>query len=190
MTLFQYLNTLPIGFSEKNTISCIIRGYDSSNGQPNVHSFVSKSKKYILPEGFKIDENYLDLMEQVNRMVKHESCPHNLKNRFYDYKTRLIKECIKEGRVTDVYDEGTCISLIIDGKYRFHQLKDSYAGKHLVCEGTREYNNEETPLEFDYEVYKKFQMSAILYIGTQRKKRFGGIDEPKNNNAYYESTSK
>lgn len=142
--------------------------------------YCSIAKKFEVADDYKLPENYLELMVTVNQMVKDPSCPNNYKNRFYDYKSRVIKQAIKEGRVTDVYDEGTCVSLVIDGTYKFHQLKRSYAGVHLTPIGKREYFHEATAIPFDKNVFTQFQLAAIFYLGKARYERYGKED-PKCN---------
>lgn len=176
MRLYDYVESLPIPFTYKNNIASTIIGYSTKMTYAN---YCSKTKKFIIPDDYKIPENYLDLMVIVNRMVKSQECPSNYKNRFYGYKTKVIEETIKEGRVSDVYDEGNCIALVVDGKYKFHQLKFSYAGKHLTPIGVREYKHEEVPTPFDEETYKSFQLAATLYLGKRSLVNRGLVSEPK-----------
>jgi len=169
MIALNYIEKLPICFSEKNAILRILSG-KGTNTKKNTNmcyaEYVRVGKKTVLPDDFNISEDCFGLMSIVNRMVKDEKCPNNLKNRFYTYKGRIIKEAIKQGRVSDVYDEGSCLSLTVDNKYKFHQLKDnSYAGKNLVPIGKRDYLNDGSDVAFDFEVYKQFQLSAILFLG-------------------------
>ena len=167
MLLYDYLEDLPITFGEKNTILSIMTGLSNNYRNRNLtHAgYCSIAKKYKIPDDYKLPENYLDLMATVNKMVKDPSCPNNYKNRFYDYKGRIIKQAIKEGRVTDVYDEDPCVSLVVDGKYQFHQLKNSYAGARLTPIGKREYKHEDTAIPFDLETFTQFQLAALYYLG-------------------------
>ena len=183
MLLYDYLESLPITFGEKNTIASILTGITNNYANRNLtHAgYCSIAKKYAIPDDYKLPENYLELMVTVNQMVKDPSCPNNYKNRFYDYKGRIIKEAIREGRVSDVYDEDSCISLVVDGKYKFHQLKNSYAGARLTPIGKREYFHEETAIPFDKETFTKFQLSALYYLGNVHYKKYGNAGDPKCN---------
>ena len=182
MKALNYIEKLPICFSEKNAILRILSGRDT-NAKKNTNmcyvEYLRIGRKTILPDDFNISEDCFGLMSLVNRMVKDEKCPNNLKNRFYGYKGRIIKEAIKQGRVSDVYDEGTCLSLTVDNKYKFHQLKGSYAGKNLVPIGSRDYDNEGMDIAFDFEVYKQFQLSAILFLGKINYTRLKDKCNPK-----------
>lgn len=182
MIALNYIEKLPICFSEKNAILRILSG-KGTNAKKNTNmcyaEYVRTGKKTILSDDFNISEDCFGLMSVVNRMIKDEKCPNNLKNRFYTYKGRIIKEAIKQSRVSDVYDEGSCVSLIVDNKYKFHQLKDSYAGKNLIPIGTRNYGNEGAGIAFDFEVYKQFQLSAILFLGKLNYTRLKNKNNPK-----------
>lgn len=116
----------------------------------------------ITPFGF--DENPFELMTIVNRMAKSKSMPANLRNRFYTYKHRIINKCLSEHRVTEVYDEGNVYGIIIDGKYKYHQLKNSYP-KGLRCNGTRQSTVTGISEEFDIVVFRKFMVNAIKFLG-------------------------
>lgn len=183
MLLYDYLEDLPITFGEKNTILSIMTGLSNNYRNRNLtHAgYCSIAKKYKIPDDYKLPENYLDLMATVNKMVKDPSCPNNYKNRFYDYKGRIIKQAIKEGRVTDVYDEDPCVSLVVDGKYQFHQLKNSYAGARLTPIGKREYKHEDTAIPFDLETFTQFQLAALYYLGKVHYQKYGNAGDPKCN---------
>ena len=116
MIALNYIEKLPICFSEKNAILRILSGKDTNN--MCYAEYVRIGKKTILSDDFNISEDCFGLMSVVNRMIKDEKCPNNLRNRFYTYKGRIIKEAIKQGRVSDVYDEGSCVSLMVDNKYK------------------------------------------------------------------------
>lgn len=182
MKLYDYLEKLIIPFGSRCTILSLITKFPntSQNQRCLTYSgYCNVAKMYEIPDDYKLPENYLDLMVTVNQMVKDPSCPNNFRNRFYDYKGRIIKQVIKEGRVSDVYDEGSCISLVVDGKYKFHQLKNSYAGTNLVPIGVREYVHEDTAIPFDEDTFIRFQIAAVYYLGKARSQKYGTFGEPK-----------
>jgi hypothetical protein len=108
-------------------------------------------------------------MDKVNQMVKDKKCPRNLRNRFYQTKTKIIEAYLEDGKVSEVYDEGNCYSVLLDGKYRFHQLKATHPkwGNKLTIEGTREYEANE-PIPFNKDVYKNFFLSSSLFLAERR----------------------
>lgn len=173
-TLYSYLKELQISFESKKKICDIFLG-ECSGGKMTLTAYLKRSKTIELEDDYSLPENYLDLMVEVNMMVKDESCPENLRNRFYKRKGEIIKECIKEGRVSDIWDEGNVLFLVIDGKYGFHQPKYSYAANRTIPEGKREYRGKIESLPFDAGVYNEFQLAAYYYLG---KRRYGK-DEPK-----------
>ena len=176
MRAYDYLENLPICYPEKNAILAILTDLP---GNMSFGKYCSVAKNTNLPDDFTIPENYLELMSIVNCMVKDKDCPHNLVNRFYGYKSRIIKEAAKQGRVSDVYEEGNCVSLVIDNKYRFHQLKKSYAGTRLEAIGSREYEKGGEEIKFDPEVYKQFQIAALYYLSKVRFFRDKHKNDPK-----------
>lgn len=176
MRAYDYFKNLPVCYSEKMTMLAIMLDLP---GNMSFGKYCSVAKNTILPDDFSIPKNYLELMSIVNCMVKDRNCPNNLRNRFYDYKGRVIKEVIKQGRVSDVWDEGGCISLKIDNEYRFHQLKNSYAGVKLTPVGVREYKRGDTNIKFNPEVFKQFQLAAIYFLSNTRFTRQGHKEDPK-----------
>ena len=176
------MESLPIPFAERNTIMSIMTDHPNTSQSRNLTyaGYCTIAKQFEVADDYKLPENYLELMTTVNQMVKHPSCPNNIKNRFYDYKGRIIKQLIKDGRVSDVWDEETCVSLLVDGKYKFHQLKNSYAGARLTPIGKREYKHEQTAIPFDLTTFTQFQLSALYFLGKARYERYGRED-PKCN---------
>lgn len=176
MKFFDYLEALPIDFAAKSKILSMAMGHD---GQYTYGGYRNVAKKQEVPEGFSIPDNLVDLMFTVNRMVKHESCPNNCRNRFYYYKAKVIRRLARMGRVTDVYDEDPCLSMVVDGKYQFHQLKLAHPRTNFEILGKREYKATADPLEFDERAFYDFQMAAVYFLGKYRRDTFGLITDPK-----------
>lgn len=118
-------------------------------------------------EPFNFDDTPFELMCIVNRMSKSPTMPKNLKNRFYAYKHRIINKCLEDKRITEIFDEGNCYSVVIDNTYKFHTLK-LYYPNGLKCDGIREKNVNTIPLDFDINIFRKFMAHAILFC--QKKK--------------------
>ena len=176
MNAFDYLFKLDIDHNAKVDIARIMFTEESCRkNNPNYMKNVSKKhwKNYLakrqVPEDFKIIKDPISIMTEINQMVKDESCPRNYKNRFYSYKTSVIKRAIKDGRLTKALDCGHFLELTIDGKYVFHQIKDYgwngwLADGRLKCDGEGVYEKGSEPIPFVYDKFKDFQVSAIYYI--------------------------
>lgn len=156
----KYIDHLGLNLPEKSAIARLLFG----NTKLEYSAFLNGR---TLPDDFHITiRGILGKMQVVNRMVKHESCPNNIRNRFYKYKHRIIKEYHRRGEVTDVYDEGNCYGMLVKG-YPFHQLKGQNDDYNVL--GTREYRREEDPIPFDMQTFVDFQMSAILFLSKMNK---------------------
>lgn len=156
----KYLNHLGLDLPEKLAIARLLFG----NTELEYSTLI---KGRALPDDFHITiRGILGKMQVVNKMVKHESCPNNIRNRFYKYKHRIIKEYHRRGEVTDVYDEGNCYGMLVKG-YPFHQLKGQNDDYNVL--GTREYRCGEDPIPFDMQNFVDFQMSAILFLNRMKK---------------------
>lgn len=161
----KYLDGLQLNFGEKFTIARLLFGFEPRNySEPEYKALLNGRS---LPDDFYITtRGILRKMQVVNKMVKHDSCPNNIKNRFYSYKHRIIKEYHRIGEVTDVYDEGNCYGMLVKG-YPFHQLKGQNDDYNVL--GTREYSGGEDPIPFDMQTFVDFQMSAILFLSRMKK---------------------
>lgn len=166
MNAYNYLNSLGIDFSARRDLLSIMYGLPR-NLTPAAYSEMSRN--YRVEEGYKIPENVVELLVKVNRMVKDSSCPHNYMNRFYRYKHTVIKRLILDGRVSEIYGEGDCYSMLIDGKYGVHQLRSTFP-EPLTVAGERKYTREENSEEFDKKTFDDFQLAAIYYIAKTNKK--------------------
>lgn len=166
MNAYNYLNSLGIDFNVRRDLFSVMYGLSRSL---TFAEYNKKSRNYRVEEGYKIPENIVELLVKVNRMVKDKSCPHNYMNRFYRYKHSVIKRLILEGRVSEIYGEGDCYSMLIDGKYGVHQLRSNFP-EPLTVIGEREYTREENSEEFDKKTFDDFQLAAIYYIAKTNKK--------------------
>ncbi len=175
----KYLKSLNVDDQTMANLAKLIIYGDTVTKNFNYNNFSAEFKKhevnkfnnYQIDSDFTISDDVVGLMSDVNRMVKDEKCPNNLRNRFYGKKLKVIEELIKEGRCSEFYKEGHCYSLLVDGKYRFHQLKNSHPhweDDKYFFNGEREYTKTE-PLPFDAEKYRSFMMSATLYLGRRKK---------------------
>lgn len=175
MTLYDFLKETGFKFEFKAPIAAIII-YGEADKIPHrtrspfcFSSYCVATKKFILPDGFELPTNLLELMSNVNDMVKSEECPKNLKNRFYSYKKKIINAYYDDGKVTDIYDCGDCYSLVLDGKWRFHQRKCYHPSWEEKVVGKADYHRGETKVPFDMGKYNKFQIAAIAFFGERDK---------------------
>lgn len=110
----------------------------------------------------------------VNKMVKSEDCPNEVKNCFYDYKKRCLKKAYKEGRVK-IYDCGEDSNVYLcsvdDGKYELHQLKNFWKKTDFNLEKEIKIydKNKEKSLPFNSEDYKLAKIQMIFYINNIKK---------------------
>ena len=165
MNAHDYLNSLDIDFGARSTLFSIMYNLPRNIGSA---MYNKKSRKRLVEEGYHLPENVVELLVKVNRMVKDKSCPHNYMNRFYKYKHSVIKCLILDGRVSEIYGEGICYSMLIDGKYGVHQLRSNFP-EPLTVAGEREYTREENSEEFDKKTFNDFQLAAIYYIAKTNK---------------------
>lgn len=169
--LKKYLKGLDVDDNARCVIATYILYGDTAKHviAPN-ELFSENYKNKEIPAEFEINEDVVGLMATVNAMVKDKNCPNNLRNRFYGKKLAVIEELIREGRCDEFYKEGHCYSLLVDGKYRFHQLKDSHPNwenDKYFFDGEREYAPGES-LPFDMNKYREFMISAAYYLGKKR----------------------
>ena len=175
MNLNTFLDGLKIDHNSKVTIAVLLTNEDAYR-QKNPNYMKSISMKHFrrfasgheVPNDFTFYDDPVPIMETLNYMVKDKSCPSNYKNRFYKYKTIVLKKCIKEGRVTKALDCGHFIELTVDGKYVFHQIKDfGYNGwiadGRLKFDGTAVYERNAEPQPFSSTLFRDFQVSAVNY---------------------------
>ena len=175
MNAIDYLFKLDVDHNAKVDMARILFTEEECR-QKNANYMKNVSKKHWknflsnkqIPDDFKIIEDPISIMTEVNQMVKHESCPNNYKNRFYSYKTRVIKRAIKDGRLTKALDCGEFLELTIDDKYVFHQVKQLgwngwIADGRLKLDGEGVYVRGSEPIPFVYDRFKDFQVSAIYY---------------------------
>ena len=169
--LKKYLKSLDIDDMARGVIATYILYGDTAKHVIAPNEFASESyKNKEIPAEFEINEDVVGLMATVNAMVKDKQCPKNLRNRFYGKKLSVIEELIREGRCSEFYKEGNCYSLLVDEKYRFHQLKDSHPtweNDKFFFDGERDFVPGES-LPFDINKYREFMISATYYLGLKR----------------------
>lgn len=171
---YKYFKSLPIDFTGKATLLSLIFNYRQNI---SFDSYKKLALKEQLPDDFAFPENPIELMMAVNRQVKHEDTPSFIRNRFYSYKNRLVKQFIKEGRVSDIWSEGYCYSMVIDGQYHIHQLKSDYGNKLDVL-GERPYKHDDVVLPLNMEQFEQFQIAAVYYLSKCRYQKYGNKTSP------------
>lgn len=105
----------------------------------------------------------LPLMCRVNKMVKHPSCPNNIRNRFYAKKKQVIRHLQLNGLVDSVIESDGLYKFVI-GDYAFHQLKKDWERKVGKVDGTEVYEPDGETLPFSMGEYVNFRLVAILYV--------------------------
>ena len=109
------------------------------------------------------------LVSKVNRMVKDNSCPNNLRNRFYHKKHQFLMKAYHDKRVTRVTHDENVVGFYI-GDACFHQ-PHSLMTKHPELAENSEYEkytaNKET-LPFDKEAYKTAMIAMIFHFTAKK----------------------
>ena len=173
MTVYDYLKSLKMDFTSMARLFGIITG-DTSYENLTFENYITKSRKMEMPKRFMIpQENLLDLMTTINKMVKHESCPNNLRNRFYNQKKTVIRYLLRDGRVSDIYGQGDYYALLVDGKYPFHQPRPFLNHLNFEVKGEQEYKSDGISIPFDKKTYDDFQVLYYIYTGQFRQSREG-----------------
>lgn len=172
MKAFDYFKTLDIDYTAKVILFAILFNSYGFRKKLSRDAFIKWSMRMELPDDFKLPENVLELMVEVNKQVKHAGTPSFIKNRFYSYKNRLVKQFIKEGRVSDIWSEGYCYSMVIDGEYHIHQLKSDFNDR-LDVVGERPYKHDGQILPLNMEQFDQFQIAAVYYLAKCRFREYG-----------------
>lgn len=164
MNAVTYINSLGLKDESRLPMARYLYPSHFKEKEVNVGWEEIKNRLHCLEsvEPFKFDDNPFELMGVVNRMSKSPTMPNNLKNRFYTYKHRIINKCLSDKRITEIFDEGDCYSITIDGNYHFHTLKHYYPNG-LRCDGVREKDVNTVPLTFDINTFRKFMANAVLF---------------------------
>lgn len=107
----------------------------------------------------------LPLMNKVNRMVKHPSCPNPIRNRFYVKKFKVLKYLYVRGRVDYVIESDNLYNFVI-GDYQFHQKKDAWENIILKSsiKGTEVYSPVKSDVEFSRDLYNQFCITEITMM--------------------------
>ena len=178
MTIYDYLESLDMDFTAKARLFSIITGRNKKENITFSH-YMNYSRQNEMPEDFIIpQENLLDLMTEVNRMVKDPSCPNNIRNRFYNQKKSVLRKMVQTGRVSDIWGEGDYYAMLADGKYPFHQPKPYFAHMDFEVEGERPYVPGDDPAPFDAKTYRDFEILYYVFTGRFRHTKAGYAQDP------------
>ena len=154
--------------SRSGIISIIVARYGQKKGGGNYSNHDIKNVIRLHGEdtfNF-LDHNALfELMSKVNKEVKHESCPNNLRNRFYDRKTRVIKWALRNGMVDEIFESDGLYRFTIAG-HSFHQLKLCFPNgiNGMTVGGFEEYVPEPRNVEFSLEAYNECMVNMTYAI--------------------------
>ena len=179
MTIYSYLEGLGMNYLSKATLFCLMTGKSESRNQVTIEQYLKTSQKTEVPGWFRTPENLLESLTLVNRMVKDETCPNNLKNRFYNQKKNLLRQLLKLGRVSDIYQQGDYLALTVDGEYKFHQPKDYFKGLDYEIAGDTDTVPRAKAIPFDQQKFNEFEAGYYIFMGQQALKRNGLAKEPK-----------
>ena len=179
MTIYDYLESLKIDYTAKSKLFSIFAGR-GDNSIPTFSAYLKWSRKMEMPADFKIPEkSLLELLTEVNRMVKDESCPNNLKNRFYTQKKKVLRRMVRDGRASDIWDQGEYYSMIVDGQYQFHQPKEYLNFLDITVAGSQPYSPGEGAIPFDRKTYNDFQVVYHIFIGREQFAKYGNSKDPR-----------
>ena len=179
MTIYQYLENLDMNYLSKATLFCLMTGRTESRNQMTIEQYVKTSQSTEVPRWFRTPENLLESLTLVNRMVKDETCPNNLKNRFYNQKKNLLRQLLKLGRVSDIYQQGDYLALTVDGEYKFHQPKEYFKGLDYDIAGDMDTVPRAVAIPFDRRKFDEFEAGYYIFMGQQALKMNGMDKEPK-----------
>lgn len=155
-------------YNSTNSILHILRSDDSQN-MPQDRQHILKLIKNDTTE-FEINNDVFGLMTTVNKMVKHESCPHNIRNRFYSLKHRFIKLMVEHRMADKVVYESEKLHKFTFGPYEFHQYKFQTIPSGYTIEKEDYVNNHES-IEFSMNTYKEASIAMIYRMHQIRKSR-------------------
>ena len=147
-----------------------VSGYSSSMRNQNMvrKNFVKFVKdnnmEFELPE-----ESTLELMRQVNKMVKSDDCPSNRKNKFYMLKHRYIKTMLDDGKVEKILESENLYHFYI-GEYSFHQFKTMF--KNIKADGPEDYVKETLSVPFSDETFRKCAVRMVYDISVSRYNKY------------------
>ena len=179
MTIYDYLESIDIDWTAKSRLYAIITGRPD-NQNVTFANYMAKSRNTEMPADFRVPkEELLDLLVTVNKMVKDSSCPNNIKNRFYNQKKSVLRKMVRDKRVSDIYDQGDYYSLVVDGKYKFHQPKCYFANLTFDVEGSEPYTPGDSAIPFDSKTYRDFEIRYYIFTGQFRYSRLGFTKDPK-----------
>lgn len=179
MTIYDYLESLKIDYTAKSKLFSIIAGRGDNN-VPTFSSYLKWSRKMEMPVDFMIpEESLLELLTEVNRMVKDESCPNNLKNRFYTQKKKVLRRMVRDGRASDIWDQGEYYSMLVDDQYRFHQPKEYLNFLDFTVVGSQPYSPGGGAIPFDRKTYDDFQVVYHIFIGQEQFAKYGNSKDPR-----------
>ena len=179
MTIYQYLESLGMNYLYKATLFCLMTGRTESRNQMTIEQYVKTSQSTEVPGWFRAPENLLESLTLVNRMVKDETCPNNLKNRFYNQKKNLLRQMLKLGRVSNIYQQGEYLALTVDGEYKFHQPKEFFKGLDYDIAGDMDTVPRAVAIPFEQQKFDEFEAGYYIFMGQQALKRNGLAKEPK-----------
>ena len=152
-----------------SSLASVVYGYDDIkylNGYQLEWYIAVNRTEFDLVTDF---DEIVSLVSKVNRMVKDDSCPRNLRNRFYHRKHQFLLKAYKDKRITRVVHDETVVGLYI-GDTCFHQ-PHSLMTKHPELAENSEYEkyvaSGET-LPFDEEAYKTAMIAMIFYFIEKR----------------------
>lgn len=164
MTLKEYYKLTKGSYTSTNSVLHILHTDDVK-----FHHIVFKEQvlKWIKKDAteFEINNDVFGLMAKVNKMVKHESCPNNIRNRFYSFKHRLIRELVFCNMADKIVYESDNLYKFVFGPYEFHQPKSNYPQlpNGYVIEH-EDYVNKHEAIEFYMDVYKEAAIAMVYKI--------------------------
>ena len=159
-----------------SVLSGIYAECDSANYFSNHLKYYLSNKNLIIPD-IPTRSQVVRIMAKVNKEVKHPDCPNNYRNRFYKFKTKLIKLWLKQGAVSKITESEKHYCFTIEG-YSFHQLKGSYLNKVPFYLKYKKYIPTEDAIPFSIEDFGVFKIAAALTLATSSGSRRKPIPEP------------
>ena len=147
----------------KGLADVLTDGHTTKMNRSDFERYISNNDQFFYKKN---DQEIDDLVSTVNKMVKDEKCPHNIRQNFYTWKHRYIKKLIECRRIERVVESEKLYHFFVRDGHDYHQLKNTFPnGVPNLSEETEIYNHDEIPIEsFDKRVYKDCITQLMLYI--------------------------
>ena len=153
-------------YALRHSLACILYGEKCSMMNSQIFErFIDKHQDEIeIPEY----EDAMNLIAKVNKMVKDESCPNNIRNRFYAKKHKFITFAYAAGEVDKVTGDDKVIGFYFKNGMCLHQpifWMNKWLEKKENADSVQyeKYDKDGLSIPFDEETYKQCMIGMVSY---------------------------